>query len=149
MSQRTLLWDLMLCQWPSGSHNSEGSWCLQNTGNCSSTDITFHKTWMFGIITMRTSNLAIKNLSSQNMKVEFCGQKSPPLYPDHIKSFASRFYFNKSYYVSPGYVWDCCFIFHPGMATSLLTCSGHMTFSTALLNGHCCCVAYGREDAVV
>ena len=29
-------------------------------------------------------------------------------------------------------VWECCFILHPGMDTSLLTCSGCMTFSTEL-----------------
>jgi len=144
-----VLWGLMLCQWASGSHHFEGSWCLQNTELLTHWQITFHKTWMFGNITMRTSNLARKTLSLQNMKVELCGQESPPLYTDHIKSFASRLYFNKFYYISPGCVWGCCSIFHPGMDTSLLTCSGHMTFSKALLNGHYCCFAYGREDAVV
>jgi len=111
--------------------------------------ITFHNTWMIGNITKRTSNLARKTLSSQNMKVELFGQESPPLYPDHIKSFAFRLYFKKFYYVSPRRVWGGFFIFHPGMDTSLLTCSGHMTFSKAHQNGHYCCVAYGREDAVM
>jgi len=91
----------------------------------------------------------LKSCKKENMKVELCGHESPPLYPVPNKSFASRFYFNKFYYESPGCVWECCFILHPGMDTSLLTCSGHMTFSTALLNGHYCCVACGREDAVV
>jgi len=100
---------------------------------------------MFSNITIRTSNLARKVLYLQNMKVELCGQESSPLYPVHIKSFASRVYCNKFYYVSLGV------LFH--------TSSRHGYFIVNMFwlydifhrtsTGHYSCVAYGREDAVV
>jgi hypothetical protein len=58
-----LSWDVTMCLWINSSSHSEGSWCLQNTGNCTQGhSVTCQMISIFSNTVVRNSNIVFPKL---------------------------------------------------------------------------------------
>jgi hypothetical protein len=57
-----LSWDVTMCLWVNSSSHSEGSWCLQNSGNCTQGhSVTCQMIPIFSNTVVRNSNIVFPN----------------------------------------------------------------------------------------